>query len=121
MFCSTFTLCGLIRCELPRLSVPGGSIRFIVSVPRCASSPRKPWTALPELVRLAAAFRLACGERSALATGESRTGPSLSSNKIGVSASRMRISTWRASMQIRKWARSSAQLHFKASRRCRGA
>ena len=55
-----------------RLSRPEGSIRFIVSVPSCANNPRKLWTALPERVRLAAAFRLACGERSDLATRESR-------------------------------------------------
>ena len=70
-----------------------GLIRFIVSAPSCASSPRKSWTSLPELVRFEAAFRLACDERSALATGESRTGPSSSSNSIGASALRMCIWT----------------------------
>ena len=77
----------------PGFPGPEGSIRFIASVPSCASSPRKSWTSSPELVRLAAAFRLACGERSALATGESRTGPRSSSNSIGASASRMCFST----------------------------
>ena len=51
----------------PGFSGPEGSIRFIVSVPSCASSLRKSWTTFPERVRLAAIFRLACGERSALA------------------------------------------------------
>ena len=46
----------------PGFPGPEGLIRFIVSVPSCASSPRKSWTALPEFVRLAVAFRLACGE-----------------------------------------------------------
>ena len=49
----------------PGFPGPEGSIRFIVSVPSCASSPRKSWTALPERVRLADALRPACGERSA--------------------------------------------------------
>ena len=44
----------------------------------------------------------ACGECSAFATDESRTGPSPSSNGIEASALRMCISTWQASMQIRR-------------------
>ena len=47
----------------PGFPGPEGSIRFIVSVPSCASSPRKSWRSCPEGVRFEAAFRLACGER----------------------------------------------------------
>ena len=56
----------------PGFPSPDGSMRFIVRVPSCRSNPRKSWTALPDSLRLVAAFRRACGERSALATGEFR-------------------------------------------------
>ena len=45
----------------PGFPGPTGLIRFIVRVPSCARSPRKSWTVLPERVRFADAFRLACG------------------------------------------------------------
>ena len=68
----------------PGFTGPEGSIRFIVSVPSCASSPQKSWAASPELVRFVADFRLACG----FATGEPRTGPSSSSKSIAAVADR---------------------------------
>ena len=76
---SSLSACAWIGVGEAGTSNPGfpgseGSIRFIVSVPSCSSSPRKSWTSCPELVRLAVTFRLACGERLALATGESRIG-----------------------------------------------
>ena len=54
----------------PGFPGPEGSIRFIVSVPSCASSPRKSWRSCPEGVRFEAAFRLACGDRSAFVNAE---------------------------------------------------